>query len=77
MLRYFIPPGENNNRSADGRIQACPPLRDANFIAGNAETQARKCLIRKNVHTNWLCPGGGRWWFRTTDLHDVNVALYP
>jgi hypothetical protein len=20
---------------------------------------------------------GGRWWFRTTDLHDVNVALYP
>jgi hypothetical protein len=20
---------------------------------------------------------GGRWWSRTTDLHDVNVALYP
>ncbi len=20
---------------------------------------------------------GGRWWFRTADLHDVNVALYP
>ncbi len=58
-------------------MQAGPPLRDANIIAGIAATQARKSLICKQVQGLPTGLGGGRWWFRTADLHDVNVALYP
>ncbi len=32
---------------------------------------------RSELQIALLAGNGGRWWSRTTDLHDVNVALYP
>ena len=60
------------------------------FEAFLAEAQRLGCRLTKWQVLDWNQPAidfyeknqaqariGGRWWFRTTDLHDVNVALYP